>query len=31
MAGHVRLSCSVDEAIIARSAEGFKRAVARCR
>ena len=29
MAGHVRLSCSVDEAIIARSAEGFKRAVAR--
>ncbi len=27
--GHVRLSCSVDEAIIARSAEGFKRAVAR--
>ena len=28
MAGHVRLSCSVDEAIIARSAEGFKRAVA---
>ena len=31
MAGHVRLSCSVDEAIIARSAEGFKRAVAACR
>ena len=31
MAGHVRLSCSVDEAIIARSAEGFVRAVARCR
>ena len=30
MAGHVRLSCSVDEAIIARSAEGFKRAVAAC-
>ncbi|MBR4652796.1 MAG: pyridoxal phosphate-dependent aminotransferase [Kiritimatiellae bacterium] len=29
MAGHVRLSCSVDEAIIARSADGFKRAVAR--
>ena len=28
-AGYVRLSCSVDEAIIARSAEGFKRAVAR--
>ena len=28
MAGHVRLSCSVDEAIIARSADGFKRAVA---
>ena len=27
--GHVRLSCSVDEAIIARSADGFKRAVAR--
>ncbi len=24
--GHIRLSCSVDEAIIARSAEGFKRA-----
>ena len=31
MAGHVRLSCSVDEAIIARSAEGFKRAVAKLR
>ncbi len=31
MAGHIRLSCSVDEAIIARSAEGFKRAVAACR
>ena len=30
-AGHVRLSCSVDERIIARSAEGFKRAAARCR
>ena len=30
MAGHVRLSCSVDEAIIARSADGFKRAVAAC-
>lgn len=28
-AGYVRLSCSVDEAIIARSAEGFKRAVAK--
>lgn len=27
-AGYVRLSCSVDEEIIARSAEGFKRAVA---
>ena len=27
--GHVRLSCSVDERIIARAAEGFKRAVAR--
>lgn len=26
-AGYVRLSCSVDEAIIARSAEGFKRAM----
>ena len=25
--GYVRLSCSVDEAIIARSAEGFKRAM----
>ena len=31
MAGHVRLSCSVDEKIIERSAEGFKRAVARLR
>ena len=31
MAGHVRLSCSVDEKIIARSAEGFKRAVAKLR
>ena len=31
MAGHVRLSCSVDEKIIARSAEGFKRAVAKMR
>ena len=30
-AGHVRLSCSVDEKIIARSAEGFKRAAERCR
>lgn len=29
MAGFVRLSCSVDERIIARSEEGFKRAVAR--
>ena len=29
MAGYIRLSCSVDEAIIARSAEGFKRAVAK--
>ena len=28
MAGHVRLSCSVDEKIIARSAAGFKRAMA---
>ena len=27
--GHVRLSCSVDERIIARSADGFKRAVAK--
>ena len=27
-AGYVRLSCSVDEAIIARSADGFKRAMA---
>ena len=31
MAGHVRLSCSVEEKIIARSAEGFKRAVAKLR
>ena len=31
MAGFVRLSCSVDEKIIARSAEGFKRAVQRLR
>lgn len=31
MAGHIRLSCSVDEKIIARSAEGFKRAVAKMR
>ncbi len=31
MAGHIRLSCSVDEKIIARSAEGFRRAVAKCR
>ena len=29
--GHIRLSCSVDEAIIARSAEGFKRAAASLR
>lgn len=28
-AGYVRLSCSVDEKIIARSAEGFKRAMGR--
>ena len=28
-AGYVRLSCSVDERIIARSAEGFKRAMGR--
>ncbi len=28
--GYVRLSCSVDEEIIKRSAAGFKRAVARC-
>ena len=27
--GYIRLSCSVDEAIISRSAEGFKRAVAK--
>ena len=27
MAGYIRLSGSVDEAILARSAEGFKRAV----
>jgi len=31
MAGHIRLSCSVDEKIISRSAEGFKRAVAKMR
>ena len=31
MAGHIRLSCSVDEKIIERSAEGFKRAVAKLR
>ena len=30
-AGYIRLSCSVDEAIIARSAEGFKRAAEACR
>ncbi len=29
--GYVRLCCSVDEAIIARSAEGFKRAMAKFR
>ena len=29
--GHVRLSCSVDERIIARAADGFKRAVASMR
>ena len=29
--GHVRLSCSVDERIIARSADGFKRAVAKAK
>ena len=28
--GHVRLSCSVDERIIERAADGFKRAMARC-
>lgn len=31
MAGHIRLSCSVDEAIIARSAEGFRRAARKLR
>ena len=31
MAGYIRLSCSVDEAIIARSADGFVRAVQSCR
>lgn len=30
-AGHVRLSCSVEEKIIARSAEGFRRAAEKCR
>lgn len=30
-AGYIRLSCSVDEKIIARSAEGFKRAVEACK
>ena len=30
-AGYIRLSCAVDEKIIARSAEGFKRAAAACR
>lgn len=29
--GYIRISCSVDEKIIARSAEGFKRAVEACR
>ena len=29
--GYIRLSCSVDEKIIARSAEGFRRAVEACR
>ena len=29
--GHIRLSCSVDEKIIARSAEGFKRATEACK
>lgn len=29
--GYIRLSCSVDEKIIARSADGFKRAVEACR
>lgn len=29
--GHIRLSCAVDEKIIARSAEGFKRAAEACR
>ena len=29
--GYIRLSCSVDEKIIARSAEGFRRAVEVCR
>jgi aspartate aminotransferase len=31
MAGHVRLSCSVDERIIERSADGFRRAVEKMR
>ncbi len=30
-AGYIRLSCAVDEKIIARSAEGFKRAAEACR
>lgn len=30
-AGYVRLCCSVDESIIERSADGFKRAVAACK
>ncbi len=29
--GHIRLSCAVDEDVIARSADGFKRAAERCR
>jgi aspartate aminotransferase len=29
-AGYIRLSCAVDEKIIARSADGFKRATERC-
>ena len=30
-AGYIRLSCSVDEKVIARSADGFKRAAEACR
>ncbi len=30
-AGYFRLSCAVDEAVITRSADGFKRATERCR